>query len=627
MVIPDWTSKKPPKVEFESATADELSRSESMARPLDRLAAVIVDVFVLLVPIFILLSAPFKRWLTASFILGSESDFIALILLLTVMAVVLLVSYQATFHYYFGATLGKMAFGLKVKSVFSGEPLTLSVCASRAFIWIFEFLCLGLPLLAVFTNRQRRAIHDRISDTYVVSQSDSGVLAPAKWERGLVRGFFVASLLFLLMIGSLQTRRVLEKLKADRGLAALVEKESSECEVVSKNISGHEEAEHGRLELAMSLYAAGLAERTCLEAELEREMAAQVPVGPITYLAEAFVNSDDAEVSNSYLDQVCEDAPSTVECAMSKVVSRWSEEDWGAVEELLNSTARGSGYLEVWAVRHYMKQAHYPQALAFLDALSDHRELAEFSLVQRVKALYNSYSESEANVALAQALPSLPKEDGDELSSWMCAQQLENGCDALEKISCRGIPASKEMAEIDFEHAATALSRVMALECQAENGMDYQTFSEAVRDDDWQTFFRANLKQQKKDNFASFKLYSEVITSNSTPELLRVEALRRVSQFATRQELTSLVEMWRGFESKEAWIKGGNLLFTRLVEKKDNENAMHVARHLMNSEALSPNSVAQLTGIMQNSPSERKPASVRPQEEMKTLLNSYEEEQ
>jgi len=183
------------------------------------------------------------------------------------------------------------------------------------------------------------------------------------------------------------------------------------------------------------------------------------------------------------------------------------------------------------------------------------------------------------------------------------------------------------MGEIDFEHSAMALSRVMALECQIDAGVDYLTFSEAVHDEDWQTFFRANLKHQKDDNQASFRLFSDVINSNSTPELLRVEALRRVSQFATRQQMASLVESWRTFESKEAWIKGGNLLFTRLMQKKDQETATRVARYLMNGEGLSPASVAQLTDMVGSKPPDRRPASVNEKEEIKTLLKSYEEEQ
>lgn len=626
MVIPDWISPKPPKIEFEPAKQNV---GEALARPVDRLAAAIVDVFILLIPLFILFSAPFKRWLTASFILGSEPDFLANACLMALLAVAMIVLYQACMHYYFAATLGKMLFDLRVKPAFSEEKPPFSTYVLRACVWIFEFVCLGLPLLSVFTNRQRRCLHDRVSDTCVMTVRGNGILGPGYIERGLVRGFFAACLLFLALLSTIQVHRFLDRMKEDHSFASTLEKDGGECEVVSKNMPTDEEspvAEHARLELAMSLYAAGLAERSCLESELEREMATRTPVGPITYLAQAFVNADDAEVSNSYLDEVCHDAPGTVECAMSKIVSRWSDEDWGAVETLLDTAPRGSGYLEVWAVRHHMKQAQYGQALRFLDALTVHHELSEFSLIQRVKALYDSYMGSEASVALAQALPSLSQEEGEDIGAWVCAQELQHGCTALESLACRGFSHDKETSEIDFEHSASALSRVMALECQTEGGVDYAAFSEAVHDEDWQTFFRANLKHHKDDNQAAYKLYADVISSNSTPELLRIEAVRRLSQFANREQMKHIVDVWKTFESKESWIKSGNQLFTALVERKDQTNAMRVARDLMNAEALSPMALAQLTNMARSPDVGRKPASTRVKEELRTLLDSYEEE-
>jgi hypothetical protein len=470
-----------------------------------------------------------------------------------------------------------------------------------------------------------------VSDTCVVAVSSQGAGVPTPVERGVVRGFFAAAVLFLFVLATFQVRGFLDKMKSDRAATDAFEKEAGECDVVSRNLSDLDEdgGDHARLELAMSLYAAGLAERSCLESELEHEMAEKAPVGAITYLAQAFVNADDAEVSNSYLDEVCADAPGTVECAMSKVVSRWSDEDWGAVETLLDGAPKGSGYLEVWAVRHHMKQAHYPKALAYLDALSDHHELAEFTLVQRVKALYNSYLGPEANAAFAQALPVLSQEEGDEVGAWMCAQELQKGCAAIDSLACRGVPRSKETSEIDFEHSASALSRVMALECQADSGVDYLTFSEAVHDEDWQTFFRANLKHQKDDNSAAYKLFADVINSNSAPELLRVEALRRVALFANQTQMSRLVDMWKTFESKESWIKSGNLLLTRLLEKDDKENAVRVARDLMNSESLSPASLAQLNDMNRDFNAMRQPASARSKvkQDLHMLLDSYEEEQ
>ena len=616
MVIPDWTASKPPKIEFQPAIEHQSSSfTEPLARPLDRLAAIIIDVFVLLVPVFILLSAPFKRALMASFILGAEPTWVALALGMTVLGVALVIFYQAIMHYFFGATIGKMLFNLRVVPIFKNDRLTFAGQIGRSAMWLFECICLGFPLLAVFSNSKRRTWHDRFADTVVISRNGSFVHAPGIWERGLVRGFFGAFLLFGLLICSLEALDYYHHRYSHEWMSAAVD--AGQCEVVDREMSDddQEQGPHMRLQTAMSLYAAGLADRGCLDAEVEREINLHIPVGPITYLAQAFVNSDDAEVSNSYLDQVCQEAPDTIECSMSQVVSKWSDEDWAGVEDLLASAKRGSGYLEVWAVRHFMKQARYKDALRYLDSLTDHHELAEFSLVQRVKALFDSYSVPEADVALAQALPTLPKEEGEDLSAWMCAQQLQNGCSALTQIACHDIKPGKEISEIDFERTGEALAKVMALECQGDSAVDYLTFSESVKDEDWQLFFRANLKKQKDDEQAAFKLYAELISSASTPDMLRVEALRRLTQFADKQQMNTLVELWHGFESKEAWIKAGNLLFASFVAQKDRGNALQVAQHLIGAEALSPNGVSQLAQMQDDQHPNRKPASASKEQE------------
>ena len=84
--------------------------------------------------------------------------------------------------------------------------------------------------------------------------------------------------------------------------------------------------------------------------------------------------------------------------------------------------------------------------------------------------------------ALAQALPALPKEDAEEISAWMCAQQLQNGCAALTNVACQQVEEQKS-EEIDFAMTNEALARVLALECHNEGKVDYLSFSEAVEND------------------------------------------------------------------------------------------------------------------------------------------------
>ncbi|MGE0529039.1 MAG: RDD family protein [Bdellovibrionales bacterium] len=628
MVIPDWgVGPRPPKIELSYART---LAPEMLARPTDRLAAAIVDVFVLLTPIYILLSAPLKRWLTTSFILGAEPDFVVTLGAMGFLGGAIVVLYQTLMLYFFGTTVGKRLFDLEVVSMFEGETLSFWDFFIRSMTWVLEVFMLGLPWLAVFANNKRRPLHDRVSDSVVVTHASSGVRAPARWERSLVRSLFAGFVAVITLAMMIQIHRTVEQLRMEQAFASLMERDTGYCEVVS-DAAGEETADHARLKTAMALYAAGLADRSCLESEVERESALQIPVAPVTYLAQAFVHADDAEVSNSYLDEVCEVDAGTVECAMSRLVTSWSDEDWERVEEILENAPRGSGYLEVWGVRHYMKQARYIKALSMLDTLTGRRELSQFSLMQRVKALYNAYSDDEARVAFQQAFVALPEPDALDLSAWLCAQELQsgpkNGCQAAEGVACRQLRQKDPGLEIHFDQPHLAMAQFLTLECKGRDAVDYLGFSETVRDEGWATFFRANLKRQREDKSASAALFAKVIASTSAPDLLKVESARRWIQFATPRQMERLVELWRDLESKEAWVKTGNLLFARLAEQNNSKLALIVARHLLTRESLSPRALETLTALVETRSMERKPAAqlMESKEQVKRLLDAFEE--
>ena len=231
MVIQDWSTNR-----RASAQESRLDTSElplRLARPLDRLAAAIIDVFILLVPLYILLSAPLKRWMMTSFILGSESDFLATIIAMVLLAMVILVVYQTGLHYFFGATIGKRVFDLRVVPLFHGEKLGFWDHCLRSGIWVLELVCLGLPWLSVFSNPKRRPLHDRFCDTVVVTRSPSGVSGPLYWERALVRGLFASLLAMIVLTVTIQVRGTLDKLKMEKSLAAIVDRDLGDCEVVN----------------------------------------------------------------------------------------------------------------------------------------------------------------------------------------------------------------------------------------------------------------------------------------------------------------------------------------------------------------------------------------------------------
>jgi hypothetical protein len=116
-------------------------------------------------------------------------------------------------------------------------------------------------------------------------------------------------------------------------------------------------------------------------------------------------------------------------------------------------------------------------------------------------------------------------------------------------------------------------------------------------------------------------LFADLMDSDSASDLLRVEALRRALAFADHQQLAVVAKLWQRIENKEAWNRAGNMLFERLKEKGESDQALRVARELLNAEALSPQSLAQLTDMVPNESQARTPASAQPAQ-LQQLLNS-----
>lgn len=472
MVIPDGqgpapSAVVPPKISHTPLTA--------LSRPADRLAAVIIDVFVVLMPAYLLLSAPFKLELTTNFLLGSDAGIFIYVVAQTLLSIGLIIFYQAYMHSRWGATVGKMIFHLRVRSIWGHGHPAFGTSFKRALIWCAEVIGLGIPWLSIFTDNQRRILHDRICDTEVISLKEHGVRPPKGMERGLVQGvlglfamLFVASLLGSLVQG-------MKHVSQERGLASLLTQEDKSCSEVSAALSAIDSDQEapGRLQMAMTLYAAGTVDKTCLANEVEQDLDVKLNSSPLGYLAKAFVHSEEADVSDAYLEQVCQDGPGTPECSMSQLVSSWSEENWQEVDEVISNAPAGSNYLEVWAIRHYLKQGQYDKALSFISKVSPNRAVAGFLQTQRVKALWNLHREPEAETAAVQALDSMSAGEQQEVTAWVCLEQLSRDCSANERPTCTWVQKHLTKNALDISDSVVGLAQLRVQECDKNPSVDY----------------------------------------------------------------------------------------------------------------------------------------------------------
>ena len=79
------------------------------------------------------------------------------------------ICYFSFMHARFGATLGKMAVGIKVVRS-DGEHISLPLAIGRYFAWMLSYVILLIGLIMTAFTERKRALHDMICDTVVVDR-------------------------------------------------------------------------------------------------------------------------------------------------------------------------------------------------------------------------------------------------------------------------------------------------------------------------------------------------------------------------------------------------------------------------------------------------------------------------
>src|SRR5262249_32516177 len=132
---------------------------------------------------------------------------------------------------------------------------------------------------------------------------------------------------------------------------------ASHCEAIDQAMSDwpKQGEKMNRLEVGLAMFAAGLADRKCLQSEADSEANFSSEPSALYYLAQSFVHSDEADVSDSYLNHVCVRDPKSASCELSHIVSAWSNEDWNELNEDFENLNKPDVVSSIWAIRHYMK--------------------------------------------------------------------------------------------------------------------------------------------------------------------------------------------------------------------------------------------------------------------------------
>lgn len=561
-----------------------------MAPPWDRAAAAVIDGLLVLGPVLVLIGAPLKKVMLEAVVLDSQLPFARAIAIAAAAAMAVIIAYQTLMVYYFGGTLGKRAFGLRVVDVWHHTRPSFGACLTRAAVVLLEALLLGLPWLAVFANARRRPMHDRLADTVVITTRRPVSAAPGIMEATFIRGVHSAvwaAVSLALITGGLEILRNMESEQTVLSWLDEAQDESESCQAVTDALAGRPSnlKTEERLESAMELFAAGLVDAVCVEQEADRVMNMEDGQIPLAYLAKAFASAEEAELSNAYLKKACELGPLSEVCMMTDIVQKWSEEDWDKVAELFAALPTpSSGHVSIWKARYFMKQGMYEQALHILNSLSGQSSLAAYLIPERAKALWRANQFEQSRLVAFTAFETLKGKDRMNLAGWMCYEELARSCTPHGYTSCEQFvqDAHEQTDSADLQPAGWLAMIMLKEKCHtAAPANDYAEMKEAAQGTAAEKLFDTLEAWARGDAEKAHGQITEFIKDEKQPETLRTEALRRLVMWSEQSDdLKPWIDHWEDLKPGHRRAVGP-VLFRALKARGRLAEALNVGWRLL----------------------------------------------
>lgn len=563
-----------------------------MAGLKDRLAALVVDWFVVLAPLLLVVWAPFKYKLTEAFILGDENLMMVYGAVGILLSAVLVMTYFTLFYFWRGTTVGKLIFRLQVVDIWNYQRPTLHAALVRSGIMMFEIVLFCLPCLTIFSNPRRRVLHDLLSETVVVSLSDATAVPPSAYTVAFFRGVQAAVLAFVVLLIFVTAAELFNLTEKE----LLAEHSGGGCAQVSEAMSKSEDhpADSPRLFLSMALFASGLLDHECLEQEAKMIFQQTKENTDLAYLALAFVHSDDPDRSNEYLDEVCKVKADGEACLMTKVVNEWANEDWLKVGEIFTQLkGPAPDYVRVWRIRFNMKSGHFNDALAELEQLNYTSAYANYTFFEKIKALWLSQQRHDAELMASVTAPFVEGSMRRYLQGWLCYAQTVERCGPIVPDSCNQLikDGRSEISDV-YARMGVLLAKEACDTKISETDIEYLFGLSNL--ESWQAYMAAVAKHQKGDRSEAYGLMNRVVDDPLVEEAFRAEGLRRLITWSLNpEELQELVEKWQKLAIGSRFLTAKSI-FTTLEKKREWNLAARVGENILSHIQFDPGFTKQL---------------------------------
>lgn len=284
----------------------EIKSKFQLAPPMDRVLSVIFDL-ILHAPIFTFLSFfVMYRFNLLKLTVASSSEKFAVFMQLVWIFVVATIIFQAIYLKLFKKTPGMRIFKLQLEST-SGSEVTWNQCLLRSTTWCVELLLLGIPLLGVMSHDRRQALHDRISETEIISLKSWGVLGPLPAEKSMAQ--MILTMVIMVALGWITAMTSMTQKSVESGTLALTDwrEQGQICSEVDE-LASYSKIDlipiSKRLDFAIGSFIFQQIDSSCLRRELDFSIFKKVE-GPLIWVGRALLSPSHSSEHKAYREKAC----------------------------------------------------------------------------------------------------------------------------------------------------------------------------------------------------------------------------------------------------------------------------------------------------------------------------------
>ncbi len=426
-----------------------------LASVADRLLAFAIDFFLFSPVVHLLLSFLLRKIEVMRITAPDSVELTGLMLVGLVLTVVFVISLQTVFLVLLGATPGKYFLKLRVRPIDASFDSSASAKLSwpqalvRSVLWVIEVALFFVPFLEVLSHSKRRALHDRAAETVVVTLKAEGDSGPHKLESHFIRQVLVVCTLVVTSWIFFGVGRAYRMSLAGSYKKEELAESGQLCQFV-------DDKSNNRVDEALALFLADAVSDECVYLESDFALwGADSNAKSWASLAMAVVNKGDKKLSESYLQKTCEIAPENEACELSKYfLGKGSAPSSQLALNKIQPLVGNSLSFKVLQAMSKERQSDFSGMSAVLQKI-DHPALIPFKLKNQVKAYWAEHDFEKARGVFQGGLLSLGASSREEISTWMCLEEIQQKCTPAEVSSaCRDLKTEGSSDDLEFAWAA-----------------------------------------------------------------------------------------------------------------------------------------------------------------------------